>query len=358
MSTFYNSERLKYNQMNYNNDVELDNFCSQCLLVINAVGPSFKINDKIALHALRNNCHYIDIGGYGILRDLLKPYEKSIEAQKLCFIIGVGWMPGISGVFSKTIIETHLNSPENTNFNIYYGAVDNWSYSSTYDLAASSMGKTRSYVYSHGKEIQVSPFRYTHHKFFPFIGHKKICMPSFDEQLTQLATSLKQIRKISTFIMLNDYISMGKFMFIKIFYKHNLNKATLMLQDDYQRLVKKENKWGSVICQVSKIEPERKIDTFYYLYTKKSIRQPGIHTIIDPEQIFFHLTGASCPNSVEQTRNPGRTTGTNTAKGALHRHLSPSRIESNGYWHLSAICSIQRAFATTAAWPPEILLIN
>ena len=91
---------------------------------------------------------------------------------------------------------------------------------------------------------------------------------------------------------------------------------------------------------------------------KKSIRQPGIHTIIDPEQIFFHLTGASCPNSVEQTRNPGRTTGTNTAKGALHRHLSPSRIESNGYWHVSAICSIQRAFATTAAWPPEILLIN
>lgn len=286
MSTFYNSERLKYNQMNYNNDVELDNFCSQCLLVINAVGPSFKINDKIALHALRNNCHYIDIGGYGILRDLLKPYEKSIEAQKLCFIIGVGWMPGISGVFSKTIIETHLNSPENTNFNIYYGAVDNWSYSSTYDLAASSMGKTRSYVYSHGKEIQVSPFRYTHHKFFPFIGHKKICMPSFDEQLTQLATSLKQIRKISTFIMLNDYISMGKFMFIKIFYKHNLNKATLMLQDDYQRLVKKENKWGSVICQVSKIEPERKIDTFYYLYTKNNLLYTALPAVITTQYIL------------------------------------------------------------------------
>ena len=85
MSTFYNSERLKYNQMNYNNDVELDNFCSQCLLVINAVGPSFKINDKIALHALRNNCHYIDIGGYGILRDLLKPYE---DADKIIVLDG------------------------------------------------------------------------------------------------------------------------------------------------------------------------------------------------------------------------------------------------------------------------------
>lgn len=217
MSTFYNSERLKYNQMNYNNDVELDNFCSQCLLVINAVGPSFKINDKIALHALRNNCHYIDIGGYGILRDLLKPYEKSIEAQKLCFIIGVGWMPGISGVFSKTIIETHLNSPENTNFNIYYGAVDNWSYSSTYDLAASSMGKHVPMFILMERKYRCLLFDIHITNFFPFIGHKKICMPSFDEQLTQLATSLKQIRKISTFIMLNDYISMGKFMFIKIF---------------------------------------------------------------------------------------------------------------------------------------------
>lgn len=51
MSTFYNTERLKYNQMNYNNDVELDNFCSQCLLVINAVGPSFKYNPQIQISA-------------------------------------------------------------------------------------------------------------------------------------------------------------------------------------------------------------------------------------------------------------------------------------------------------------------
>ncbi len=144
------------------------------MLVINAVGPSFKINDKIALHALRNNCHYIDIGGYGILRDLLKPYEKSIEAQKLCFIIGVGWMPGISGVFSKTIIETHLNSPENTNFNIYYGAVDNWSYSSTYDLAASSMGKnTFLCLFSWKGNTGVSFSIYTHHKFFLSLDIKK-----------------------------------------------------------------------------------------------------------------------------------------------------------------------------------------
>lgn len=53
-----------------------------------------------------------------------------------------------------------------------------------------------------------------------------------------------------------------------------------MLQDDYQRLVKKENKWGSVICQVSKIEPERKIDTFYYLYTKNNLLYTALPAVI------------------------------------------------------------------------------
>ena len=89
---------------------------------------------------------------------------------------------------------------------------------------------------------------------------------------------------------------MGKFMFIKIFYKHNLNKATLMLQDDYQRLVKKENKWGSVICQVSKIEPERKIDTFYYLYTKNNLLYTALPAVITTQYILEGKTkiGLNC----------------------------------------------------------------
>ena len=81
-----------------------------------------------------------------------------------------------------------------------------------------------------------------------------------------------------------------------VHYKHNLNKATLMLQDDYQRLVKKENKWGSVICQVSKIEPERKIDTFYYLYTKNNLLYTALPAVITTQYILECKTkiGLNC----------------------------------------------------------------
>lgn len=86
---------------------------------------------------------------------------------------------------------------------------------------------------------------------------------------------------------------------------------------------------------------------------KKSIRQPGIRTIIDFEQIFSHLTGISCPNVVEVP----------TAQRVRTQRKAPCPapfalpIESNGYWHLlSAICSIRAAVVANAARMPEVLI--
>lgn len=278
--------KLKYCQMDYQKDTDLDNFCARCLIVINAVGPSLKTGDKIALCALKNNCHYIDIGGYDILYNLLVPHEKTIHSQKRCFVIGAGWMPGVSGVFPKFIIENHLGNPGKTKFRVYYGAVDNWSYSSAYDLAMYSMGEAQSYVYSYGKRKVVSPLRYAHRVSFPFIGHKKICLPSFGGELTKLALSLKQINEVSSFVMVNDYTSMVKFMFLKAFYKNKPDKAALMLQSDYKRLVEKENKWGSVICQVSESNKARSGDFFYYLYTNNNLLYTALPAVIAVQYIL------------------------------------------------------------------------
>ena len=48
--------------------------------------------------------------------------------------------------------------------------------------------------------------------------------------------------------MVNDFISMLKFMWISIFYKKRLGQAAKLLEKDYKRLVKKEGKWGAVVC--------------------------------------------------------------------------------------------------------------
>ena len=57
-----------------------------------------------------------------------------------------------------------------------------------------------------------------------------------------------------------------------------------------------ENKWGSVICQVSKIEPERKIDTFYYLYTKNNLLYTALPAVITTQYILEGKTkiGLNC----------------------------------------------------------------
>lgn len=278
--------KLKYCQMDYQKDTDLDDFCARCLILINAAGPSLKTGDTIALCALKNNCHYIDIGGYDILYDLLVPHEKAIHGQKRCFVIGAGWMPGISGVFSRFIIESHLTNPGNTKFRIYYGAVDDWSYSSAYDLAVYSMGESRSYIYSYGKRKAVSSLRHAHGRFFPFIGYKKICLPSFSGELTKLALSLKQIKEVSSFVMVNDYTSMVKFIFLKAFYKNKPDKAALMLQNDYKRLVEKENKWGSVICQVSESNKVRSGDVFHYLYVNNNLLYTALPAVITVQHIL------------------------------------------------------------------------
>lgn len=279
-----NNGRFEYCRVDYRNDAELADFCSRCLLVINAAGPSFEIRDKIALEALKNHCHYMDIGGYDLLPELLESYREKIENRNLCFVTGAGWMPGISGVFSKAVIETHMDNPEKTEFTIYYGAVDNWSYASTYDLVASSMGEVRSYAYSYGERKAVSPFRHTHTVLFPFIGHKKICMPLFGTELTRQALSLKQIRSLSAFVMINDYVSMGKFMSLKLFYRNRLDRAIRMLQKDYRRLVKKENKWGSVVCRVS--EAGRDVDRYYYLYTHTNLLWTALPAVLATRYIL------------------------------------------------------------------------
>lgn len=290
-----NNGRFEYCRVDYRNDEELADFCSRCLLVINAAGPSFEIRDKIALEALKNHCHYIDIGGYDLLPELLEPYREKIESRNLCFVTGAGWMPGISGVFSKVVIEAHLEDPGNTEFAVYYGAVDNWSYASTYDLVASSMGEVRSYAYSYGERKSVSPFRHTHTVLFPFIGHKKICMPLFGAELTRLALSLKQIRSLSAFVMINDYISMGKFMSLKLFYRNRVDRAIHMLQKDYHRLVRKEKTWGSVVCRISRTGG-RDANRFYYLYTRSNLLWTALPAVIVTRYILEDRvkTGLNC----------------------------------------------------------------
>ena len=100
----FRDRRLEYQQLDVGNGEELLRFCSRCFLIINVVGPSAVVGDSVALCALECGCHYVDVGGYGALYGKLQPHAERINAGHLCFLIGAGWMPGISGIFAKATI--------------------------------------------------------------------------------------------------------------------------------------------------------------------------------------------------------------------------------------------------------------
>ena len=295
-------DKLEYSQMDYRNEPLLDLYCSQCSLIINAAGPSYKIGDRIAIQALKNDCHYIDIGGYDALFHLMRKHEKEMIEKKLCFIIGAGWMPGISGVFSKYIFKKHVNDLEDIRLRVYFGAVDEWSYNSTYDLTVSSMKSVKPSIYSYGKEISVKQSEYIHQKLFNLIGRKKICLPLFDGQLIEIAKSLNQVKEVSTFVMVNDFISMLTFMYLNAFKKNKPEEATLILQKDYRRLVKKEKCWGSVICKISGLKEQKYIEKYFYLYTNNNLLFTALTPVVVCNKILKNQTkiGLNYPcNSID-----------------------------------------------------------
>lgn len=115
-----------------NNPVSLDNFCQKCDILINCAGPSRIIFDKVALSALKNNIHYIDVGGYNSLYNNLSGKVEEIRQKGLTFIISAGMYPGLSEVFPVYMAKKYFDKVDLLEF--YYAGLGDFSYSGSYDV--------------------------------------------------------------------------------------------------------------------------------------------------------------------------------------------------------------------------------
>ena len=230
---------------------ELDQFCSRCSIIVNTTGPSFKVFDRVAIFALKHSCHYIDVGGYdNLVSSLEERYKNEFLAKELSFVIGAGWMPGISGIFPQYIAKKYYNNTGIRKFKLYFGAVDHWSFVSAYDITVSSLRNNTPLVYSFGEQKKISVLKYWHNRYFKQINRKKICIPLLDDQLYEFAEkSLVNTEEVSSYVLINDNISVFKFLFVKLF-KNNYEKAAKIIHHDYKRLFAKEGRWGCLVCEI------------------------------------------------------------------------------------------------------------
>lgn len=109
-------------------DRSLNDFCSQCSIIINCAGPVVVLQDRVAQAAFRKRCHYIDAAGMSFVKERMLPHRQEIEDLGLSFVVSAGWMPGLSELlpaYADAKARARMDTIES--LKVYFGDSGEWS---------------------------------------------------------------------------------------------------------------------------------------------------------------------------------------------------------------------------------------
>ncbi len=167
--------------------------------VINCTGPSYKFFKHIALLVLKANVNFVDAGGYQDLNDII--YDKKlISNYNKTFLTTAGVIPGLSEIFLYNILEKNKNIDS---VNVFVGAYEKWSLSSTQDIIWHVLNKMGSGYYL-GKWFDI-PFYKSFLRYKPnnFSG-SSLCMKHRNFTINKLVERYSNV-KITSYIGLLDF---------------------------------------------------------------------------------------------------------------------------------------------------------
>ncbi|HYA25352.1 MAG TPA: saccharopine dehydrogenase NADP-binding domain-containing protein [Terriglobales bacterium] len=116
----------------------LDDFCSQCSIVVNCGGPVMALQDRVAQAAFRKHCHYVDAAGLLVVKERMLPHGREIADLGLSFVISAGLLPGISEIlpiyaYAQAKAKAKMDVIES--LSIYYGDTGEWSRNAFREIA-------------------------------------------------------------------------------------------------------------------------------------------------------------------------------------------------------------------------------
>lgn len=106
----------------------LEEFCGRCSVVLNCDGPVMLLRDRVAQAALHARCHYLDLAGMGIVKEVMLPHGGDIERLGLSFVVSAGWMPGVTEVlpaYAHAQARRRMDSIESVS--VYFSDCGDWS---------------------------------------------------------------------------------------------------------------------------------------------------------------------------------------------------------------------------------------
>ncbi|MGL4686721.1 MAG: saccharopine dehydrogenase NADP-binding domain-containing protein [Commensalibacter sp.] len=154
-------------EIDFTKNEEIIRFCENCPIIINCIGPSYRILDKIASAALAVGAHYIDPSGDEVLYNLLRQHKNKQSSA----ILAAGMLPGLSGLLPRNLAE---DFDEIDHIVGYAGGIDYFSPAGAEEFIASlTNGFGRGGACLRDGTIQPSPYS-------PFISRELYGVPSFD----------------------------------------------------------------------------------------------------------------------------------------------------------------------------------
>lgn len=137
----------EYVQVDINNKLQLQEFCSRCNIVLNCSGPNELILDKVALACIDSGVHYVDVSGGEKLYELLKNKEDIIRSKKLLFIIACGVYPGLTEIYPMYIVKKYFDHV--SSLKTYFTTQGKLTFGSAYDYICgieNNVGKGMKYI--------------------------------------------------------------------------------------------------------------------------------------------------------------------------------------------------------------------
>lgn len=265
----------------------LDTICQDCGIIINCAGPSTVILVRVANACLRHNCHYIDVGGYDVLYDLLKDKNEDIRKRELTFLISAGWIPGLSGIFPKYIASIASSLFETVDsLKIYYGGREKWSYTSCRDMVW-TIFQDFAGIFKHGKWIKKNILTSPRIAKLPYPLGIQVVFPLFNNQSRSFAEEMK-------YQLFAEYVGSGEHslltglvaIYIKMFMKKKKEKAAQILMKAIEENWRHRGSAGLVYVVVKGKQNNKERQIRASIFTQENYRLTGIVPAITAKMLM------------------------------------------------------------------------
>lgn len=282
-------------RVDIDNQEELDNFCRQSDIIINCAGPSIIYSEKVALSALKNNCNYIDPGGYAKLYDVLADYQEEIKNKGLYFVHSCGWIPGISEVFAcyaHAIARQKMDFLEK--FEHFYGDRNEWSESGLIDIIwhmhQSGRKPKTDIEKQNGNQVKIMEGKPAQSKA-PFVQEIMLPAPfgkqkSYNSFPSVLKPLRSQYQQVSSYVMMVSLRTILTMMIIRLFYRNNEKRAVQALKKAFFKDCRKNLRGGGVADRIYGYYSGQKQSLIGGFFESRSYWLTGIASVITAKMMM------------------------------------------------------------------------